>query len=468
MNRKILLLTVAGALAVAILPSFLPTGPSTDYDAVKFFTGGQTLAGVLIILGTGLLTALTPCVYPLIPITVSVFGASRADSRLKAVLLTCSYVIGMGVVFSALGATAALTGSLFGAALSNPWVVCGLALFMVLLASSMFGAFELALPQGLTQRLNMVGGAGIVGAFLMGSVSGFLAAPCTGPMLTGLLTFIAKSQSVPLGAALMFVYALGVGLPFFVIGVFTVRLPKSGVWMEWVKSILGIILLGMAAGYLRDGFPALTRFSHDVGVQLGRVPGAAFAAVLTAVGVLLGAVHLSFKEDSAQRVRKAVGVGVVVVAILLRISALGAPHTGDLWVKAGWAEPPKKTFNWQLSFPNESVTDVSAFNALLDKAKAEGRPVMIDFFAEWCAACKELDRHTYVAPPVIDESTRFVTIKVDATSNPPFLDDLYDRFGVEGLPTVAFVDSHGTIMEKPKITGFLEPELFIKEMQKVR
>ncbi|HSP81321.1 MAG TPA: cytochrome c biogenesis protein CcdA, partial [Myxococcaceae bacterium] len=336
-------------------------------------------------------------------------------------------------------------------------------------ATSMFGAFELALPQGLQQRLNSVGGAGVTGAFLMGSVSGFLAAPCTGPVLTGLLAFVAKSQSTALGASLLFIYALGIGVPFFLIGVFTVRLPRGGVWMEWVKSVLGIVLVALAISYLEDGFPAVGKVLAGVAGQLGRTPGTIIAAVLAVLGVLLGAIHLSFKEGARDFSFKALGVSLVVVALVLRGGAMDVKSSGALWVSLGWAEPEKAPeFEWHAVLPDKGASFTpESFDQVLARAKSEGKPVMIDFFAEWCAACKELDRETYPAPEVIAESERFISVKIDATHGDDALDALMERFAVQGLPTVAFVSSTGELLPKPRVTGFLEPRLFLEEMKKV-
>ena len=467
-KKRVGVIAVVLGVAVVVVPWLLPTGPSTGLDAARFLEAGSFALGAAVVFAGGLLTAMTPCVYPLIPITVSVFGARKAEGRGKALLLTSAYIVGMGAVFSALGVLAAKTGQAFGSMLGSPWVVTGLAVFLLALASSMFGAFELALPQALQQRLNSVGGTGVTGAFLMGSVSGFLAAPCTGPVLTGLLAFVAKSQSTALGAALLFVYALGIGVPFFLIGVFTVRLPRSGVWMEWVKSVLGIVLVALAISYLKDAFPALGGAVKGMAEQVGGSPGTAIAAVLAVVGVLLGAIHLSFKEGTRDFTAKSFGVVLVVLALVLRGGAMDA-KTGELWVKLGWAQPPKApVFTWQAVMPAKgSGFSIQSFEQVLLRAQSEGRPVMIDFFAEWCAACKELDRETYPAPLVIGESSRFVSVKVDATQSDDALDALMERFGVEGLPTVAFVSSKGDILPAPRVTGFLAPEPFVEQMKKV-
>jgi len=446
-------LAAVAALGLALVPSSLPTGPSANLDAAGALGAGRFGAGALLVFLGGLLTALTPCVYPLIPITVSVFGARPGVGRAKAVLLTSSYVVGMGVVFAALGVVAARTGAAFGQVLGHPAVAIGLAVFMLVLAASMFGAFELTLPQGLMQRLNSVGGAGVAGAFLMGSVAGFLAAPCTGPVLTGLLTYVATSRSTALGAGLLFVYALGIGVPFFLIGVFAVRMPKSGAWMDWVKSALGILLVVLAATYVRDAFPFLRNGAASVARSFGPTGGVWLAAGLAAAGVLLGAVHRQFGAGARDAVLKGAGVALVAGAVLLRLSALNVGVESNGLV-------------WNLRYAGEG-TRPEPVEAALARARAEHRPVMIDFFAEWCAACNELDRETYVAPTVVAEAERFVRIKVDGTNAPDPVDALYQRFGVNGLPTVAFVSSEGKVLDDPRVTGFLGPEKFTETLRRV-
>jgi thiol:disulfide interchange protein DsbD len=468
--KKVGILAAVCGLAVAVIPWLLPTGPTAGLDAAQFLESGSFAIGAAVVFLGGLLTAMTPCVYPLIPITVSVFGARKAEGRGKALLLTSSYIVGMGAVFSALGVLAAKTGQAFGSLLGHPGVVTGLAVFLLILATSMFGAFELALPSSMQEKLTRVGGTGVLGSFLMGSVSGFLAAPCTGPVLTGLLAFVAKTANTALGAGLLFIYALGIGVPFFLIGVFTVRLPKGGVWMEWVKSVLGIVLVALAFTYLKDAFPWARETVKEAAGQLGSTPGAVLAAVLAAVGVLVGAVHLSFKSNAREFSLKAMGVALVVVALVVRGGALDAGATGQLWVKLGWAEPVvAPTFKWHHVMPQKKASfSTDEFEKVLAAARSEGKPVMIDFYADWCAACKELDRETYPAMEVITESGRFLNIKIDATNSEDALDMLMDRFGVQGLPTVAFVSSKGEILKDPRVTGFLEPRPFAAELKKVQ
>jgi thiol:disulfide interchange protein DsbD len=446
------------ALGLAVIPELLPAGPTSGIDAAGLLESGRMFVAVCAIFLGGLLTSLTPCVYPLIPITVGVFGARQADSRAKATVLTTLYVVGMGLVFSALGVVAALSGKAFGSALGNPWVVTGLAVFLLVLASSMFGAFEMALPTGLATRLNTVGGGGYIGALLMGSVSGFLAAPCTGPVLTGVLAYVSRTQDPFVGGGLLFVYALGIGVPFFLIGVFTLRLPKGGEWMDWVKSFFGVALVALAFGYLRDAFPVLGHFFSGVGATLGKPLGIALSVAMVAVGMLLGAIHLSFKARIEEFMLKGVGVVMVAVAVLVRTaSGAVAPASHDHTPLA-----------WQITFKAEESNSADPFETALAKAKADCKPVMIDFYADWCAACKELDTNTYSESSVAAESQRFVNIKVDGTNDHDVLTTLYARFGVSGLPTVAFVDPMGEVLPDPRVTGYLPPQKFLAEMKKVR
>ncbi len=461
-RSTVLVLASLSAIGLVFVPSLIPTGPASSLDASALLNSGQLFIAAGVIFLGGFLTSLTPCVYPLIPITVGVFGARQADSKGRALLLTTSYVVGMGAVFSALGVFAALSGRAFGSVLGNTWVIVGLAVFMLVLATSMFGAFELALPSSLATRLNGVGGGGVIGAFLMGSVAGFLAAPCTGPVLTGVLAWVSQTRDPVLGAGLLFIYAMGIGVPFFLIGVFTVRLPKSGVWMEWVKSVFGVALLAMAVGYLRDAFPGFRDFVLTAASQLGRTGAVTLGAVLAFVGVAVGAIHLSFKEGK-QWVLKGAGVAALLVAFLVRMAAPAA----QLPVEPRPDGAPHAVFAWAMTFKAEQSKSADPFEAVLAKAKADCKPVMIDFFADWCAACKELDEYTYTAPMVVAEAERFVKVKVDGTDDHEVLDVLYERFGVKGLPTVAFIDPMGQVLKAPKVTGFLAAKDFLAEMKKV-
>jgi thiol:disulfide interchange protein DsbD len=387
-------------------------------------------------LAGGFVVSLTPCVYPMVAVTVSVFGARQAKSRWEGAALSLAFVFGIVAMFVPLGVVAGLTGSVFGAVLQSRWVVIGLALLFVTLAASMLGAFELALPSSLTNKLAEIGGIGYKGAFLLGVACGLIAAPCTGPVLTGILAWIAKTRSAPLGALAMTAFALGLGAPFFAVGAFAVRLPKSGPWMVHVKSILAIVLIVVALYFLNTAFPAL-------GAAVRPGPwfwGVVLAAVV--VGLLLGAVHREFAEPGiGVKLAKGLGIALVCAAAFVGVVALGKPNATLAWHAGG----------------------VEAARA---QALRENRPLLIDFTAAWCVACKELDKLTFSEKAVGTEMSRFVAVKVDAThDDDPAVQGAMARYRVRGLPTVLVFDSRG--QESLRFTEFVPPERFLPAIQRV-
>ncbi len=436
------LLLVVAALTVGALVVFVPdllsgtsgiSGAGLSFDEAMHES--WWLAFGVVFLG-GVLTSLTPCVYPLIPITVSIFGARSAGTRLKGAFLSGIYVLGMAVMYSVLGLVAALTGKVFGSVMSNPWVMGAIALLFTLFAASMLGAFQIRLPGSLQARLSQVGGEGTVGAFAMGLVAGVVAAPCTGPVLGGVLTYVATTGDAVLGVALLFTFAIGMGLLFFVLGTFSVNLPKSGTWMEVVESVFGIALLVVALVFLSGAVPALRK----LGIQGTWAPW--LLGALVATGILAGGVHRSFHGAAVDKAAKGVGVLLIVAAIFLRL------HSGH---------PPATQLHWL-----KSEAEAVALGA------REGRPVMIDFNAEWCAACKELERITFPDPAVSAELQRFVVASVDLTDDDsPEYERLQKKYGFPGLPYVVFYDSKGKLRSELTVTGFRKPEAFVKILRHV-
>lgn len=387
----------------------------------------------------GLFTALTPCVYPMIAITVSVFGAQRETSRGRAALLSGCFVLGIAALLTPLGLFASLTGKAFGSLLSSPVVLWAIAALLLLLAASLFGAFELDLPVALKTRLADIGGFGPRGAFLLGLASAPIAAPCTGPVLGVLLTWIASSGSVLLGAAALFCYSLGLGTLFWIVGTFSLALPKSGRWLEWVKSFFGIVLAAAALYFVRDLVPGL----HDLAERSPRFLLSMLG--LAALSVALGAIHLGFGDPSPlRRLRKGVGVLLAVLAI------------GGL---VGYCEalPPGARIEWREDWQRARET-----------AGKTGAPLMIDFTASWCGACGELDRETFSHPLVVRESRRFVCVRVDLSPSrdTPAKQALLAGYGQPGLPLVVLHESSGK--EAARVTSKIDADEMLSLMRKVR
>jgi thiol:disulfide interchange protein DsbD len=302
------------------------------------------------------------------------------------------------------------------------------------LAASMFGAFEFVLPSGLTNRLALVGGGGYGGAFLIGLVSGLVAAPCTGPVLTGILLWIGKTRSAGLGSLVLFAFSLGLGIPFWLVGTFAVRLPRAGRWMLWTKSFFGIVLTVLALYFLKNVLHPLASLAHAGGT------GPVLPIVLLVGGVLLGAIHLSFDGQALVRLRKGAGILAAV---------------GGSFLLVAWAEAPHGQLRWE-----------NSETAAAERAKTEAKPLLVDFTAEWCGACKELARHTFADPTVMREASRFVAVRVDATSDEdPAVDQIKDKYHVVGLPTVIMLGADG--QERARITEFMPPEQFLTTLRAV-
>jgi thiol:disulfide interchange protein DsbD len=378
--------------------------------------------------GVGFLTSLTPCVYPMIPITLAIFGARGENvSKGRAIALATAYVGGMGLTYAALGVTMALVGKAtdFGSQLHSPWVVFPLIALFLALALSMFGAFELALPSGIQAKLNQVGGKGFGGAFGMGLVGGLIAAPCTGPFLIGLLGFVSTTGNAVGGGALLFTYALGMGVLFWVLAAVARSLPKSGGWMESVKSAGGIGLVFAAIYYLKPFVPALRHIAVPAYWYL-------FAAIAVGIGgILAGALRLSFHGDLKEKLRKAAAVTMVLAG------AVG------IWT---WKLTPKHRLPW-----------LSDEQAAFAKARAEHKGVLVDFAASWCIPCDELEL-TYGDDDVYAAvMERFVPLQMtDNTLSDAALEKARKNYGVDTWPGAVFVTAEGDVLGR--VTHLIEPD----------
>lgn len=374
---------------------------------------------LLLLFGWGLALNLTPCVYPVIPLTVSFFGGQTQGQTRRTFLLASLYVLGMATMYSALGVAAALSGRLFGAALQSPWVVSAVALVLVLLALSMFGLYDIRMPTALMQKAGAR--QGLAGAYGMGLLVGIVAAPCVGPVVLGLLTFVAATQNAALGFLFFFVLSLGLGLPFLFLAAFSGRiasLPRAGAWMEGVKKVFGWVLLAMAAYFLRTA-----------------LPGRAGAWLLPAV-LGIGALALLFVHANLRLPARAAVAAIFVAAAFL--FAPRAEAQGPSWA------------------PYDAARIATA-----------GKPAVVDFSASWCLPCLELDRKTFSDSRVREALSRRGLYKADMTrAAAAETMALAQQFEILGVPTVIFLDEAGKERRELRLVGFEEPGEFLKRLEK--
>jgi thiol:disulfide interchange protein DsbD len=393
------------------------------------FGGAGLLLQLAIVFLAGLALNLTPCVYPLIPITVGFFAAQKPDSRRRAWLLASTYVLGMSATYSALGVLAALSGRLFGSAMQSPWVVGLIVCVLLAFAASMFGLWELRVPAWASRASG--GRSGLAGALVMGLVVGLVAAPCIGPFVLGLLTYVGQRQNVWLGFVLFFALSLGLGFPYLLLGVFTGaldRLPNSGVWMTGVRQLFGVLLIALAGYFVR---PLLPRPTGDL----------LFAALLVAGGLyLLLVARPGHEQPWVDRFMRLASAAVLLAGVLLI--------------------PPKgKTTGGEVIW---EVYD----EASVQRAISSRKPVVLDFYATWCLPCKELEERTFAQPEVAARLASFVRFKVDLTTSDPATEALRRRFEVAGVPTIAFFVG-GREVSSARLTGFEDPAAFLRRLASV-
>ncbi len=384
----------------------------------------------------GVLTSFTPCIFPMLPITISILGYhANKGNRWHNFSRALSYVLGIAITYSMLGVVAALTGQLFGSALSNKYILASLCFLFVMMALSMWGVFEIQVPAFIRNRFGSGKSHGLGGAFVMGLVAGIVASPCVGPVLVSILSFISTTKQVFLGFGLMFTFAMGLGMLFIFIGLFSHALqllPKSGAWMDFIKFILGAGMWVAALYYAQF-------------LMMHRWWLAIVALSFLILSIWKGAFHFRKKNYIKQSFLLALFIFSSSVFILsfidpdvLSRSVTYAEAKTDL-------EVSKQKIVWQKYSPE-----------LLKEAQAAQQPVLLDFFAEWCGACHELEEKTYTNPEFVELSTKFKLIKVDATQDNPETQKILAQFGVQGLPTVLFINKKGEILKNLTFTQFIE------------
>ena len=379
----------------------------------------------------GLLLNLTPCVFPMLGVTVSIFGARRKEPVPKVVTTAVLYVLGICVTYTALGVVAAMTGGLFGSALQSVWVNVVLGGLMLVLSLGMFGVYEMQPPLWLMDRLGGAQATGMAGAFLSGLGVGIIAAPCVGPFVVAVLALIAQRGDVGFGLRTMFTLSLGLGFPYLFLATFSnllQALPRSGDWMVWVKHALGTLLAAIGLYYLCVGLvPDLAPWVLPAGLALG--------------GLWLGFLDRTSGTKGAFRNFATVAGAVALFA--------------GVFLGTRMYQAAQRT----LTFRPYEATAVQA-------SVAAGRPVMMDFSADWCLPCHEMELNTFTDPRVVAAAKRFDRYKVDLTKyDSPEAQALRKRYAIAGVPIVVFLGAGGNEIAEARVDGFVPPEAFLQNLR---
>ncbi len=402
----------------------------------------------------GLGLSLTPCVFPMIPILSGIIaGQGHKASHARGFALSLAYVLGMALTYAAVGVAAGLSGTLLSAALQNPWVLGAFALVFVVLSFSMFGFYELQLPTALQSKLSeesghLQGGRGL-GVFAMGALSALIVGPCVAAPLAGALLYIGQTGDAVLGGTALFVMALGMGMPLLAVGVAGGSLlPKTGPWMEGVKKGFGVLLLATALWLISPVIPALAQ-------MLG------WAALFIIPAIYLHALDpLPPHAKGWQRFWKGIGIVMLLTGAALLAGAL-AGNRDPLQPLAGLRGQAVAAEARKLPFePVRSVAELDNRLAAVD------RPVMLDFYADWCVSCKEMERFTFADPAVQAKLAGFTLLKADVTANTPEDKALLARFGLFGPPGIIFFSPGGKEIAGLRVIGYQKAAVFMKQLER--
>ncbi len=409
------------------------------------------IAGAFLL--AGLLLAFTPCVLPMIPILSSIIvGRGAKVSRARGLALAMAYSLGMALVYTALGMAAGLAGEGLAAALQNPWVLGAFAAMLSLMALSMFDVFSLQMPAAIQQRLgaasNRLPGGRFASVFLMGGLSALIVGPCVAAPLAGALVFISQTKDMALGGLALFSLAAGMSVPLLLVGLSAGSLlPRSGAWMQHVKTFFGVLLLAVALWMVAPLLPSAV---------LMLVIGAALLIAAAACGLFV-------RHEGSAPARHRLGQGVgLVLAVLGTTQMAGALagadnplqplrpllQTGDR-AGARAATMPSGTF--------QRVKNVAELETALASA---GRPVMLDFYADWCTSCKEMEHLTFSDPAVAARMQGALKLQIDVTANNEFDRALMKRFGLFGPPAIVFFDAQGRELAGTRVVGYVPPRAF--------
>ncbi len=449
-----LLLSLPEATTVSSSPPAATTAtPFTDQDRyARGLAENSLLLSMLSFFGLGLLLCFTPCVFPMVPILSSIIaGQGSAITTRRAFWLSLTYVLAMAATYTAAGILAGLFGSNLQALFQNPWILGSFSALFVLLALSMFGFYELQMPQAIQSRLTQVSnkqqGGTFIGAAIMGLLSALIVGPCMAAPLAGALIYIGQSGDAVLGGAALFALSLGMGLPLLAIGTSAGKLlPRAGKWMNSVKAVFGVLLLAVAIWMLERIIPAAITL-------------ALWGVLLVVCAIYLGALeHLQPEAGGWRKLRKGLGIVMLVYGSMLLIGTLSGgsdplrPLDGLRSSNAAAAEQHGLAFN--------QIKGVEGLQQALTLANSQGKSVMLDFYADWCISCKEMERKTFSNSTVQNTLRDVVLLQADVTANDEQDQALLKKFGLFGPPSILFFNPAGEELSQYRLVGFLGPEQF--------
>lgn len=417
-------------------------------EGFSYFLGQSLSLALILAFFAGIVTSFTPCIFPMIPITLAILNNhSERRTRLTNFFISVVYVLGIATTYSVLGLVAAKSGMLFGSLLSNTYVLTFICALFFLMALSMYGAFDLQMPNFITHRFSQGSKRkGYLGAYLSGLFAGIVASPCVGPVLVSILTYVSTQQSSVLGFFLLFTYAMGLGLIFIILGSSTElmrKLPRSGPWMETTKIILGSLMM---VGFF---------YYFELLVSM-RV----FQALLGLTLVVLASLFGAFLKPSGRK-RDLVKKGFMQALLILGFVFFVMGITGLSKTSLPSTEYQEVQFN-----KNNLWTPFS--EQALSKAQQDKKIVIVDFFADWCAACWQLEEQVFSTPEFIERTKNMVLLKMDATKDSTSLNELKKRYGIVGLPTILFFDSNGVWVKSKTLTEFENKNKFFKRIEGVQ
>ncbi|MGR5279260.1 protein-disulfide reductase DsbD [Vibrio rotiferianus] len=420
------------------------SAPVTQQDSLAANLADNWWTPLLFLaLGVGL--AFTPCVLPMYPILTSIVLGSGKLSQRRALGLSFVYVQGMALTYTLLGLVVASAGMQFQAAMQHPYVLIGLSVLFVALALSMFGVYNLQLPSSVQTWLNNLSnkqqGGSSAGVFAMGAISGLVCSPCTTAPLSGALLYVAQSGDLLTGGIALYALAMGMGIPLILVAVFGNKLlPKAGGWMDRVKTLFGFVLLAAPIFLLERIMPEVWA-----------------TALWSALGIAAFGWLYHIKNSLEFGGWKQSTVGIIAV---LGLFASAQPALNF------WFGDNTTTQAQQATVSFTRITNVAELEAALAQAKQAGKPVMLDFYADWCVACKEFEMYTFHDPSVEAKLQDFVLLQADVTKNQVKDIELLKHMNVLGLPTIEFWDANGEHVSNARLTGFMQAEPFLEHINR--